>query len=194
MTSVVNDVKPVITAAFSRASIESAHNSRIDLLRRSVVMRKVLISLAAAGTALALATPASAQYYSAPQQYGYGYGYNNYGSIPALQARINDVQRRIEYLRDRRAITRNEANGLRNESRDLERRLYRSSRYGLNPNEVQNIQYRIARLEQHVRHEVRDGRWDNRGYGWNGNNGYSYDRDRDGRDDRYEDDRGYRHD
>ena len=131
-------------------------------------MRKVLISLAVAGTALALATPASAQYYPAPQGYGYGYsnyGYNNYGSIRALQARINDVQRRIEYLRDRRAITRNEANGLRSESRDLERRLYRSSRYGLNPNEVQNIQYRIARLEQHVRHEVRDGRWDNRGYG-----------------------------
>jgi hypothetical protein len=160
-------------------------------------MRKLVISLAAAGTALAFATPASAQYYPAPQPYGYGgqqygYGYNNYGSIRALQARINDIQRRIEFLRDRRAITRNEANGLRSESRELERRLYRSSRYGLNPNEVQNIQYRIARLEQHVRHEVRDGRWDNRGYGWNNYGGY--DRDRDGRDDRYEDDRGYRHD
>src|SRR4051794_17554597 len=158
-------------------------------------MRKLVISLAAAGTALALAAPASAQYYRQPQ--GYGYGYSNYGGVRALQARINDVQRRIEYLRDRRAISRNEANGLRNESRDLERRLYRAGRYGLNPNEAQNIQYQIARLEQHVRHEVRDGRWDNRGYGYNGYNGYNgaqYDRDRDGRDDRYEDDRGYRHD
>ena len=34
-----------------------------------------------------------------------------------------------------------------------------------------------ARLEQHVRHEVRDGR----GYGWNNHNGGYYDRDRDGR-------------
>jgi hypothetical protein len=156
-------------------------------------MRKVLISLAAAGTALALATPASAQYYPQPQPYGYGY--NNYGQVRAFQARIDNIQRRIEFLRDRRAITRNEANGLRDESRDLERRLYRAGRYGLNPYEAQNIQYRIARLEEHVRHEVRDGRWDNRGYGWNnGYNGYGYDRDRDGRDDRYEDDRGYRHD
>ena len=152
-------------------------------------MRKVLISLAAAGTVLALAAPASAQYYSAPQGYGYGYGYNNYGGVRALQARINDVQRRIEFLRDRRAITRNEANGLRSESRELERRLYRASRYGLNPNEVQNIQYRIGRLERHVRHEVRDGR----GYGWNNYNGSFYDHDRDGRNDRYEDDGGYRH-
>ena len=154
-------------------------------------MRKFVISLAAAGTALALATPASAQYYPQPQPYGY----NNYGQVRALQVRIDGIQRRIEFLRDRRMITRNEANGLRNESRDLERKLYRAGRYGLNPNEAQNIQYRIARLEQHVRHEVRDGRWDNRGYGWNnGNSGYGYDRDRDGRDDRYEDDRGYRHD
>jgi hypothetical protein len=151
-------------------------------------MRKLVISLAAAGTALALATPASAQY--APQ--GYGYGYNNYGNVRALQYRIDGVQRQIENLRNRRAISRNEANGLRSESREIERRLYRAGRYGLNPNEAQNIQYRIARLEQHVRHEVRDGRWDNRGYGWN-NGGYN-DRDRDGRNDRYEDDRGYRHD
>jgi hypothetical protein len=165
-------------------------------------MRKVLISLAAAGSALALATPASAQYYPEPQpnygnSYAYGYnnyGYNNYGNIRGFQVRIDGIQRQIEILRARRMISRNEAEGLRHESRELERRLYGASRYGLNPNEARNIEYRIARLEQHVRHEVRDGRWDNRGYGWNGNNGAYYDRDRDGRDDRYEDDRGYRHD
>jgi hypothetical protein len=157
-------------------------------------MRKVLISLAAAGAALAFAAPASAQYYAQPQGYGYGYG-QGYGNLRGLQARIDGVQRQIENLRARRMITRNEANGLRDESRDLERRLYRNGRNGLNYNEMRNIEYRIARLEQHVSHEVRDGRWDNRGYGWNnGYNGSGYDRDRDGRDDRYEDDRGYRHD
>jgi hypothetical protein len=57
----------------------------------------------------------------------------------------------------------------------------------LNYQELRSIEYRIARLEQHVRREVRDdNRWGNRGNG--------YDRDRDGRDDRYEDDRGTRHD
>jgi hypothetical protein len=156
-------------------------------------MRKVLISLAAAGAALGVATPAAAQYYPAPPVYGapYGnaYGYNNYGQVRALQVRINQIQRQIENLRDRRMISRNEANGLRSESRELERRLAYSGRNGLNYNELRNIEVRIARLEQHVRHEVRDGN------GWNGRNGYNaYDRDRDGRDDRYEDDRGRRHD
>lgn len=158
-------------------------------------MRKLIISLAAAGTALAFATPASAQYFPQPQPYGYGYGYGHnygYGQVRALQARIDGIQRRIEHLRARRLITRDEANGLRSESRELERRLYRIGRNGLNYNEARRIEYRIARLEQHVRREVRDGRGWDRGYGYN-DRGY-YDRDRDGRDDRYENDRGWDHD
>jgi hypothetical protein len=154
-------------------------------------MRKFVISLVAAGAALALATPASAQYYPAPQGYGYGYGY---GQVQGLRVRIDGIQRQIDNLRGRRMITRNEANRLRDESRDLERRLFHDGRNGLNYGELRSIEYRIARLEQHVLHEVRDGRWDNRAYGWNNYNAYGYDRDRDGRDDRYEDDRGYRHD
>ena len=163
-------------------------------------MNKVLISLAAATAALAVAAPASAQVYrTLPYPaYGNGYGYNNYGQVRGLQIRIDSIQRQIERLRDRRMISRHEANDLRSESRDLERRLHDRSRNGLNPYELRNIEYRIARLEQHVQHEVRDGNgWNNRtGYGWNGNNGYYngrdgfQDRDRDGRDDRYEDDQG----
>jgi hypothetical protein len=152
-------------------------------------MRKVLISLAAAGSALAFATPAAAQYY--PQQpYGnaYGYGQYNYGHVRSLHARINNLQRRIEQLRDRRLISRNEANGLRQDTRQLERRLFIASRNGLNFNEVRNVEYRLARLENRLRHEVRDG---NR---WGRNDGRFYDRDRDGRNDRYEDDRGWDHD
>lgn len=149
-------------------------------------MRKVLISIAAAGSALALATPAAAQYSGQP--YGNPYGRNNYGQVRALQARIDNIQRQIERLRAQRLLSRDEVNGLRSESRDLERRLYSRSRNGLNFQELRNIEVRIARLEQHVRREVRDdNRWGNRG-------GYNNDRDRDGRDDRYEDDRGTRHD
>jgi hypothetical protein len=152
-------------------------------------MRKIIIALAAAGSALAFATPAAAQYYPQPQQpYGNAYGYNNYGQVRALQVRIDSIQRQIEHLRARRAITRNEAEGLRQESRQLERRLFSRGRNGLNFQEVRSIEVQIARLERHVRHEVRDGnRWGNN------NNGYN-DRDRDGRNDRYEDDRGYRPD
>lgn len=190
-------------------------------------MRKVLFSLAAAGTAVAIAAPASAQYYQQPQQqpgYGYTNGYNNsgysnngynggynngynqygrngYGQLRTMQSRIDGIQRQVEQLKARRMISRNEANGLRSESRNLEMRLARASRYGLNPNEARTIEYGIARLEQHVAREARDGR--GRGYGYgNGNgqygNGYNNaqgrDNDRDGRDDRYEDDHGTRHD
>ena len=151
-------------------------------------MRKVILSLAAAGTALAFATPAAAQY---RQPYGNAYGYNNYGQVRALQARIDNIQRQIERLRAQRLLSRDEVNGLRSDLRDLERRLYSRSRNGLNYQELRTIEVRIARLEQHVRREVRDdNRWGNRG----GNNGQYYDRDRDGRNDRYEDDRGTRHD
>jgi len=164
-------------------------------------MRKFVVSLAAVGTVLAFATPAAAQYapqpqYGAPQYgapQGYGYGYNNYGQVRALQARIDGIQRQIENLSARRAITRDEANGLRNESRDLERRLYRVGRKGLNPNETRNIEYRVARLEQHVRHEATDGNRYGR-YGYNGaNGGYGEYADH-GRDDRNDSDRGYQRD
>lgn len=147
-------------------------------------MRKFVLSLAAVGSALAFATPAAAQYY--PPQ-GNAYGYNNYGQVRSLHVRIDNLQRRIEQLRNRRLISRNEANGLRSDSRELERRLYRAGRNGLNFNEIRNVEYRLARLEQRLRHEVRD---DNR---WGSNDGRFYDRDRDGRDDRYENDRGTRY-
>lgn len=127
-------------------------------------MRKVIISLAAAGTALSFATPAAAQFYPAQAQVQ-GYGYNNRGQTRALQVRIDRIQRDIEQLRVRRVITRNEANGLRSESREIERRLYQAGRNGLQRSEMRNIEQRIARLEQHVRREASDG---NRRWGRNG--------------------------
>ena len=157
-------------------------------------MRKVLMSFAAAGTALAFATPAAAQYFPG-QPYGYGapygnaLGYGNYGTIRSLQARINNVERQINRLDRRDRIRDRTADRLRNEANRIERRLRLAARNGLNPYEMNDIQRRISRLEQQVNFSL-----SNRfGRGWNSNNGY-YDRDRDGRDDRYEDDHGYRHD
>ena len=160
-------------------------------------MRKLMISLAAAGAALAIATPAAAQYY--PGQYGapYGnaYGYNNnWGQVRSLQVRINAVERQINVLDRRDRIRDRSADRLRDEANSIERRLRHAARDGLNPYEAQDIQVRIARLEQRVQYSLARGygRYGyNNGYGNNG--GYS-DRDRDGRDDRYENDRGYDHD
>jgi len=157
-------------------------------------MRKFGFALAAAGSALAFASPASAQYYPQAQPYAYnnGYGYNqNFGGIGSLQARINGIQAQIENLSARRVLKRSEAKDLRQEARNLERRLYNAGRGGLNYGEMQNIQTRIARLEQHVRHEATDGNRYGRGSNGYQNGAYYADRDRDGRDDRYENDHGY---
>jgi hypothetical protein len=148
-------------------------------------MRKLIISLAAATAALAVASPASAQYYGG-QPYGYGqgygqgygyngYGYNNYGQVRMLEARIDAVQRQINQLDRYNAIRDGRADRLRDESHQIERRLRNAARYGLNPYEANDIQTRIGRLESQVRYASasRYGRYGN-GYGYNGSNGYGY--------------------
>ncbi|MEO6360684.1 MAG: hypothetical protein ABIO43_08935 [Sphingomicrobium sp.] len=159
-------------------------------------MRKLLITIAAAASALAVAAPASAQYF--PQQQGNAYGYNNYGQARRLQARIDRLQGDLDRLAQRGAISRREHRNLHGESHAIESRLRAASRYGLDPRERYNIEMRIARLEQRIVYEVRDGRNGRNGYGNGDYHGYgsggSYDQDRDGRDDRYEDDRGRDHD
>ena len=165
-------------------------------------MRKVLIALAAAGSALAVATPASAQYYPQPQPYGQAYGYNGYGQngygyggysqVQQLQQRIDALQSRIRWMDRANVLREHSADRLKEEARDIEKRLRKSSRYGLNPYELISIQLRLARLEQRVQF-ASSARYGRGGYGYN-NGGYYGDRDRDGRDDRYENDRGYDHD
>ena len=168
-------------------------------------MRKLLVSLAAAGTALAFATPAAAQYYPQPQpgygqQYGYGY-HNNYGQVRALQARIDGLQGQLDQLRARRLISGSEYRDLHADSHRLEYRLRAAASYGLDPREAYGIQAGIARLEHRIWREARNGRYGGYGdyhgdgdYHGYGNYSGSYDRDRDGRDDRYENDHGWDHD
>jgi len=167
-------------------------------------MRKVILTVAAAASALAIATPAAAQYYPAPPPpgygqggygqggYGQGYGYNNrYGAVRSLQARVDRLQQRIARFDSRDRISEREARRLREESRDIERYLRNSARNGLNQREYASVDYRIQRLEQRIYRDARDGN------GWrrDGDRRDNWsDRDRDGRNDRWEDDRGYRHD
>jgi hypothetical protein len=155
-------------------------------------MRKLTITLAAAASALAFAAPASAQYWPvpapAPQGYGYGYGHGyqeNYGQVRRLHARIDQIQRRIERLDRRDLLSEKEARRLRHDARELERRLYFVGRNGLHPQERYDIERRLARLEHRLWRDARDGnRW-----GYSDYQGGYYDRDRDGRDDRWERDR-----
>lgn len=152
-------------------------------------MRKFLISAALAASTLVATAPAAAQW-APPQPQGYAYGYDSYGQARRLQVRIDQLQRQINHLDNRDILSEREASRLRTESRGLERRLRSASRNGLNGRERYDIERGIQRLEVRIQREARDG---NRyRYGYN-QTGWS-DRDRDGRNDRYEDDRGYNHD
>jgi opacity protein-like surface antigen len=164
-------------------------------------MRKFLISAALAASTLIAAAPAAAQWYPQQQQ-GYGYGYqNNYGQARRLQVRIDQLQRQINQLDSRNILSGREAAQLRNQSRDLERQLRYSARNGLNGRESYGIERGIQRLEVRIQREARDGNryaYNNGYYGGRdgnyGNRDNWSDRDRDGRNDRYEDDQGQDHD
>ena len=181
-------------------------------------MRKFLISATLLASTLAIAAPAAAQWtlsygnqyggqygnqyggqygnqygnqYGGQygNQYGNAYGYNNNrGQVRALMVRLNHLERQIHQLDRRNILSEREAHRLQHETNQIERRLRQASYNGLNGYEARDIHMRIARLEQNIRYQASDGnRYANRGYGAYGN---AYDRDHDGRDDRYEDDRG----
>jgi hypothetical protein len=156
-------------------------------------MRKTLISLAAAASAVAFATPASAQYY--PQPYGsggydgyggYGRGYSRYApngwvSPAELERRIDNVLRGLDGGRYDRS-------GVWAEAMNLKRELHYAARNGFSVYEARAFDSRIGQLE------MRKGRASAyRGYGY----GSYYDRDGDyGRRDyeRRGDDRDWRDD
>ena len=168
-------------------------------------MRNFGISLGVVGAALIVGSPAAAQYYP-QQQYGYGqqpygynggYGYNGFNNgyvqVHALQARIDALQNQIRYMGPHNGGRGKSAKGLREESRNLERRLHNASRNGLNPYEMNDISQRIARLEQRLQYSGgnRYGRagynsYDN-GQGYYGDRGEHHgDRDRDDHDRGYD--------
>src|SRR4030095_360467 len=143
---------------------------RINRSQGESQMRKFLISAAFAASTIVAAAPAAAQWYP-PQQQGYGYGYNKYGQVRRLQVRVDDLQRHINNLDRRNILSNREASRLRDESRDVERRLHYAARNGLSGWEAQDIDRRIGRLEYRIQREARDG---NR-YGYY-RTGYGYDR------------------
>ena len=118
-------------------------------------MRKVLFSLAAAASVLAVSTPAAAQYYQARPAYGY-----NVQSVRALQARVDRIQRDLNQLARYRVITRGEYNNRQQDARQIERKLRRDFRdgRGLNGREFMQTQQRIDRLEWRIARDMRDGR------------------------------------
>ena len=140
-------------------------------------MRKFLVPIIALAS-VAAAAPATAQYWGGNQ--GPGYNHFNGGGI---DQRIRAVSFQIDRLSRQGALT-------NSEQRSLHRELYwitdRAQKYrwddnrrGYDRGEQRDLWNRLARLEQRVRHEARDGDWRGDRYGYN-------DRDRDGVPNRYD--------
>ena len=128
-------------------------------------MRKFLIPIVAAASALAVAAPASAQW--APpvyrnQPYNYGYGYNGFNFARSMEQRVQRMRGDIREMQARRVLSWNEARGLENEAASIQRKIYRSGGNGIQPGEARNIENRIQRLEYRISREASD---------WNGRSG-----------------------
>jgi hypothetical protein len=126
-------------------------------------MRKLLFSVIAAASTLAVAAPASAQW--APpvyryQPYNYTYGFNFHNYARSMQARVQKIRYDIRVMDQRRVLSNREARSLDNEARQIERRIYRASRNGIQPYEARNVEHRIRNLEIRVQREATD--WNSR--------------------------------
>jgi hypothetical protein len=127
-------------------------------------MRKFLIPIAAAASTLAVAAPASAQVWAPPvyqyNPYNYGYGFNGGNFARSMESRVQRVRMDIRVMRDRRILSRGEARGLDNQARRLQDRIFRASRFGINPYEARSLETQIFNLQRRVAKEASD--WDRR--------------------------------
>jgi hypothetical protein len=122
-------------------------------------MRKLILPVVAAASALAVAAPAAAQwappvYHYSP--YNYGRGYSGIRFAQAMQARVQRIRADIRNLEVRRIVSYREARALDNEARSIERKVYRSTGNGIQPGEARNIERRIQRLEYRISREASD--------------------------------------
>ena len=126
-------------------------------------MRKYLIPIVAAASTLAIAAPASAQW--APpvyryQPYNYNYGFNNHAFARSMEVRVQRVRNDIRAMQARRILSWREARSLENQARNIQVRIYRASRNGIQPGEGRRLEREIRNLEYRVQREATD--WNNR--------------------------------
>ena len=126
-------------------------------------MRKFLIPIVAAASALAVAAPASAQW--APpvyryQPYNYSHGYSGINFARSMANRVQRIRGDIRNMERHRVLSYREARALDNEARSIERKVYRSTGNGIQRGEARDIERRIRRLEVRIPREATD--WNHR--------------------------------
>jgi hypothetical protein len=123
-------------------------------------MRKFLIPALVLSTVVGVA-PAAANHggYHSDRDRGtvaWNRGGPSRQAINELLRDLNRAETRIERSVQRRAISQREANGLRRQANQIERRLNLASRNGISGREFASLRVQVNRLEQRVRLERRD--------------------------------------
>lgn len=129
-------------------------------------MRKFLVPVVAGIAALSVAVPASAQW--APpvyryQPYNYGYGYNGFNFARSMESRVQRLRNDIRNMQERRILSWQEARNLDRQANNLQHRIYRASRNGIQPGEARRVENQIRNLEYRISREAQD---------WNGRVGH----------------------
>lgn len=122
-------------------------------------MRKFVLPIVAAASALAIAAPASAQW--APprynyQPYNYGNGFSGHRFAGEMSARVERIRRDIREMQQRRALSWREARSLENQAANLQQRIFYASRNGIQPGEARRLENQIRNLEYRVTREATD--------------------------------------
>lgn len=113
-------------------------------------MKKLLVSIALASSALVAAAPASAQYYGGRPSYDRGIWQGD------IRERLDRIAIRIDRGYERGALTRGEAQRLRYELNNVQRLAARYSYDGLSGRERGDLERRINWLQDRVRWERQD--------------------------------------
>lgn len=126
-------------------------------------MRKFLTPIVAAASAVAVAAPASAQW--APpvyryQPYNYGGAFSYHAFAQSMQARVQRIRNDIRAMQARRILSWREARDLERQAANLQGRIFRASRNGIQPGEARRLENQIRNLEFRVQREATD--WNNR--------------------------------
>ena len=114
-------------------------------------MRKLLIP-ALILSAVSVSAPAAAQYRGG----GYGHGGAN------IERQLDQIEQQIDRLRDRRLISRDEAQRLQRQAEHIDRLHDRFRRDGLSRREHHELTQRVHHLRQQLRWERQEGREDRR--------------------------------
>jgi hypothetical protein len=125
-------------------------------------MRKFFIPIVAAVSAVAVAAPVSAQW--APPVYHYqpyNYGAFRYHAFArSMEIRVQRIRTDIRAMQARRVLSWSEARSLERQAANLQARIYRASRNGIQVGEARRLENQIRNLEWRVQREARD--WNNR--------------------------------